>query len=84
MNRLYLSTQFNFSINISYNIYRDADIFLILYSISGREIERLIDSQKSPGNYTHTYNAGNIPAGVYFVRLEVNGETDMKKVVLVR
>ncbi len=44
---------------------------MIIYDILGREIQTLVNEQQNPGIYEVTFDAGNLPSGVYYYRLKV-------------
>ncbi len=57
---------------------------LIVYDILGREISILVDEHKTPGNYEIKFEAGNLPSGVYFYKLEAGSRSQTKKMALIR
>ncbi len=63
---------------------------LIVYDILGRELYVLVNEKKSPGNYSVSFNAENLPSGVYFYRLNVESFNDKllfttsKKMILLK
>jgi hypothetical protein len=61
------------------------NIKLKIYDIIGREVATLVNKQQSPGNYYVNFNAMDLPSGVYFYRLNVNGKfINVKKMVLLK
>jgi len=44
----------------------------------------LTSGQRSAGYYSTNWNGINVPSGVYMIRLEASGATDVRKVVLMR
>jgi hypothetical protein len=66
-------------------------IKLVVYDIIGREISVLVNEPLAAGEYEASFDAYNIPSGVYFYRIWVStpsGEsesfTDSKKMVLIK
>jgi hypothetical protein len=57
---------------------------LIIYNINGREIQTLLNEQLNPGTYEITFEAGNLPSGIYFYKLMSGEYTDTKRIVLIR
>jgi hypothetical protein len=55
-----------------------------IYDILGRKVETLINEVKSAGTYTATFNALNMPSGVYFYRLQTGNFVETKKLILLR
>lgn len=60
------------------------NVTLKVYDILGREVATLVNEQKSAGTYQVTFNAGNLPSGVYFYRLQVNDFVTSKKMMLIK
>ena len=59
-------------------------VTLRVYDVLGREIATLVNKKQVPGNYQVTFDAGNLPSGVYFYRLKTNGFSESKKMLLIR
>ena len=57
---------------------------LTIYDILGREVEVLLNQELNPGTYSVTWDASNFPSGVYFYRLETDGFSEAKKIVLIK
>ncbi|MEN8227957.1 MAG: LamG-like jellyroll fold domain-containing protein [Bacteroidota bacterium] len=57
---------------------------LSVYNAVGQEIATLISQNQMPGNYRYTWNASNLPNGVYFCRLLVDGAVQTKKLYLLK
>jgi len=52
-----------------------------LYSVTGKRIRRLIEDEASPGIHEMEIDVSDLPAGVYFLRIQAGDEVLMKKVV---
>ena len=61
-------------------------VTLKIYDVLGNEVATLVNSEKPPGNYEVTFNAGkyNLPSGVYFYRLKAGNFIESKKMILLR
>jgi cytochrome c peroxidase len=59
-------------------------VTLKVYDVLGREVATLVNEELPPGQYTRTWNAGAMPSGVYFYRLEAGTFSQIKKMVLLR
>ncbi|MCX6157030.1 MAG: T9SS type A sorting domain-containing protein, partial [Ignavibacteriae bacterium] len=57
---------------------------LRIYDVLGREVRTLVNEVKSAGNYSVDFNASEYSSGVYFYRLESNGFTDIKRMMLIK
>jgi photosystem II stability/assembly factor-like uncharacterized protein len=75
---------FNPSTNLIFEIPNTEIVTLKIYNISGKEVETLINSELTPGIYTFEFNASDLPSGVYFYRLSVNGFTETKSMMLLK
>lgn len=75
---------FNPVTNIIYSISGSGNVKITVYDINGREISVLTDEFHSPGIYKTEWNASAYPSGVYFYRMETEGFSDTKKMILVK
>ncbi|MCI0449605.1 MAG: FG-GAP-like repeat-containing protein [Chlorobi bacterium] len=75
---------FNPSTTINYDLVKNSHVKLKVYDISGSEISVLVDELQSYGTYSVKYNASNLASGVYFYKLQTEGFTDTKKMILVK
>jgi hypothetical protein len=55
-----------------------------VYDVLGREIAVLLNERKQAGEYNVTWNAENLPSGVYFYRIVAGEFVKTKKMVIVR
>ena len=58
-------------------------VLLKIYDILGNEIKTLFDEVKEPGNYRVTFNASDLPSGVYFYNLMTENYSVTKKLMLI-
>jgi len=75
-------------LNISYNIVSAAPTRLRVYDASGKVVTNLWDAARSRGQYVTRWNglAANgrqVPAGVYFVKLE-SGDTRLTQKLIIQ
>ncbi|MCI0708074.1 MAG: T9SS type A sorting domain-containing protein [Ignavibacteriae bacterium] len=75
---------FNPSTQIRYSIKDAGYVSLKVYDLLGREVAVLVDEEKQPGAFTIEWNAGHLPSGMYFSRLESSGRAIIQKLLLVR
>ena len=69
---------------ISYVTSMSGKVVLKAYDASGRLIETLINSVQPAGVKTVNWDTSNIANGVYFLRLDAQGETATHKMILVK
>ena len=75
---------FNPSTHISYQLFADSFVTLKIYDLLGREVETLIEGRQHSGDHTVTFDAGNLPGGVYLCWFEAAGYTQVKKMILMK
>lgn len=75
---------FNPSTMISYRLKEAGIVKLSVFNILGNEIETLVSEAKPAGNYEVTWNAADLPSGVYFYQIKAGSEVDTKKMLLLR
>ncbi|MBS1494145.1 MAG: T9SS type A sorting domain-containing protein [Bacteroidetes bacterium] len=75
---------FNPTTKISFTIQQNSFAKLTIYDIMGREITKLVDGQLNAGVHSVDFNASALPSGVYYYKLEANGFSDVKKMMLVK
>jgi hypothetical protein len=64
---------FNSSTTIHYQINQPGDVEIILYSIDGKFVTKLVDEHKQSGKFSVTWNAKELASGIYFYELTFNG-----------
>ena len=75
---------FNPSTVINFGIPKPSHVSLIIYDILGREVASLVNENKSAGYYSITYNAKNLPSGIYFYKIQADNFSSVKKMILMR
>lgn len=75
---------FNPSTAISYQLSAVSHVILKVFDLLGREITTLVNGNLSAGTHTVQWDASSQPSGVYMYRLEVNGASQTKKMVLTK
>ena len=75
---------FNSTTTISYQTSTPSDVTVSVYDLSGRVVATLVDGFKQAGSHSVNWNAKNIANGLYIVRIEGNGFSASKKVVLIK
>jgi hypothetical protein len=75
---------FNSTTTINYSVAKRSVVSIKIFDILGREIQTLVDEEKSPGNYNVKFNGNNLPSGVYFYRLRAGAFSETKKLILLK
>ena len=75
---------FNPTTQISYSIKSAGVVILKAYDMLGNEVANLVDERKEPGNYSVTFDAGNLPSGIYIYKITANDFTSSRKLMLIK
>ena len=76
---------FNPSTKIQFGVTKEAFVTLKVYDMLGREVETLVNGEKSSGAYEVSFDASSLPSGVYIYRLQVQAAfVETKKMVLMK
>jgi subtilisin family serine protease/subtilisin-like proprotein convertase family protein len=75
---------FNPVTKISFDVPKQGLVSLKIYDVLGREVRTLVNEIKAPGVYAVDFNGTELSSGVYFYRMEANGYTDIKKMMLIK
>jgi len=80
---------FNPETDIYYELVDSGNVVLSVYDMKGRKVATLVNEYKTMGQYTIHWNGRDdryreLPSGVYYSVLEVNGKRYTKKMVLLK
>jgi photosystem II stability/assembly factor-like uncharacterized protein len=75
---------FNPSTVIGYYLPKASRVELKIFNVIGQEIRKLEIGLKDRGQHNLSFEAGNLPAGVYFYTLEAGDFKETKKMVIVK
>lgn len=84
---------FNPETTVGFDIPEGADpnarVVLAIYSLRGKFVKTLVDGPKAPGSYRLTWDGRDasgrdVPSGLYLLRMQVQGEEFVRKMVLLR
>jgi len=75
---------FNPSTSISFSLPSRTFVSLKVFDLIGREVATIVSEELQAGSYSRTWNAANIPSGIYFYRLQAGSFTQTKKLVLLK
>jgi hypothetical protein len=80
---------FNPSTTITYRLEKPTTVRLVVYDITGRQVRSLVDQYQSPGRYDIRWNAdgpggSKLSSGIYFARLQVEGQVAVQKMLLTK
>ncbi len=75
---------FNPSTTIRYALPTESEVKLSVYDVLGREVAVLLDGRQEAGRHVVVWEAGGLPSGVYFYRIEAGAFRQARRVVLVK
>ena len=80
---------FQTSTTIEYTLPKDAHVTLEVYDILGRRVATLVDDRQRPGLHSFTWNGTGgsgrpLASGIYFGRLQVDGQIETRKMTILR
>ena len=80
---------FNPSTTIPFTLARDARVTLRIYDVNGRAVTTLVDGERAAGPHEAHWDGRDahglrVSSGVYLARVEADGTTDTRKLVLLK
>jgi hypothetical protein len=75
---------FNPVTQIKYGLPKQGLVTLNVYDVLGREVTKLVNEVKAPGNYLVDFDGSNLSSGVYFYKLSVGNFSDVKRMMLIK
>jgi hypothetical protein len=75
---------FNPTTNIQFQIVDFGIVSLKIYDVLGNDVATLVNEEKPAGTYEVTWNAANLPSGVYFYQLKAGSFIATKKLLMLK
>lgn len=75
---------FNPVTNIKFSITKAGLVTLKIYDITGKEVAQLVNQNLNAGTFNYDFDASALPSGIYFYRINAEGFSDVKKMILVK
>ena len=75
---------FNATTVLNFAVNQSGHVKLNVYNLLGQQVEILVDGHYDAGQYTISWNAGDLPSGVYFARLQSQERTESVKMMLLK
>lgn len=67
---------------INYNVSKSCYVTLCVYDALGREVNTLVKQNMRAGTHYANFDASNLSNGIYFCRLEADGASSVKKMII--
>jgi len=75
---------FNPTTTIPFSIFKNSFVKLKVFDITGKVIKTLVNNYKQAGSYNVTFDASNLPSGVYHYKISSDENTSVKRMVLLK
>ena len=75
---------FNPVTNIDFSIPQAGQVKMQVYDVTGKVVAELVNSRLNAGTYKVDFDASKLSSGVYFYKIEAEGFTAIKKMMLVK
>ncbi|MFA7361958.1 MAG: T9SS type A sorting domain-containing protein, partial [Candidatus Kapaibacterium sp.] len=75
---------FNPMTKINFAMPKQGIVKLRIYDVLGREVRTLVNEVKAAGYHTVDFDGSQFSSGVYFYRIETNGFSDIRKMMLIK
>lgn len=75
---------FNPQTTIPYELSQETEVKLTVWNMIGQKVATLVDGMVEAGTHEETWNASNMPSGIYIARFEVGGKVFTRKMTLIK
>ena len=75
---------FNPSTTISFSVPQQQQVMLKVFDALVQEVAVIVDRELQAGQYNYTFNAADIPSGIYFYTLTAGNNSITKKMILLK
>ena len=67
---------------INYSVPTNARVRITLYDVSGHLVKIIEDAQRKAGNYSVMVDASRMRSGLYYYKIEADGQTMTRKMAI--
>jgi plastocyanin len=75
---------FNAQTTIKYSLSQDAHVNIEIYNVLGQEVKAILDNQQTAGEHQIAWDASGQTSGVFFYRVNVDGQIKMGRMMLLK
>ena len=75
---------FNPNTSITFDVKESGFVSLTVFNMIGQEVASLVNTTMAQGHHTVSFNAANLPSGLYIYRMETPGFSASKKMLLMK
>ncbi len=75
---------FNPQTSITFDLVESGVVSLKVFNLMGQEVAALVNRSMDAGRHVVSFDAANLPSGLYLYKVEANGFSDQKKMLLLK
>jgi hypothetical protein len=75
---------FNPTTLLPFDVPQNSQVAIIVYNVMGQEVATLVNGKYAAGRYQVSFDAGNLPSGLYLVKMTAGNYTAMNKMMLLK
>ncbi len=75
---------FNPSTKINFSLQKEGLVTLKIYNILGQEVATLLNDFRTAGSHSISFDASRLSSGIYLYKIDSNGFTQTKKMMLIK
>ncbi|HEY3296093.1 MAG TPA: carboxypeptidase regulatory-like domain-containing protein [bacterium] len=75
---------FNPTTLLPFDVPQNSQVNIIVYNVMGQEVATLVNGKYAAGRYQVSFDAGNLPSGLYLVKMTAGNYTAMNKMMLLK
>jgi hypothetical protein len=75
---------FNPATRVPFSLPADAHVRVTVYDVTGKRVDTLVDGWRAAGTHDVTWNAAGVASGVYFCRLDALGQTETRRLIVLK
>ncbi len=70
--------------NIKYSLLKKTTVNILVFDVTGQVVKKTINKNQDVGIYKETFNMANLPQGIYFIRLDTDSYSEIKKIIIIK
>ncbi|MCB2199154.1 T9SS type A sorting domain-containing protein [bacterium] len=75
---------FNAQVVVAYELDKTSDVRVHVFDLLGREVINLAPVRRETGRHSFSLNGRHLPSGVYLLRMQADGTSQSRKLVLIK
>jgi len=75
---------FNPVTNIAFDLPKNAEVKILVYDVSGKQVEELVNEFLQAGRHSVSFNGMKKASGVYYYKIQAGDFTSVKKMIMIK